>query len=97
MSPTVRRARLAAWLERRGDALETFEIWERSGLYASLPYPADGEPGLDQALADLLALRADGVVRVWKPARHCPPVRWVHAANEERLVVPVGHAGRVAA
>lgn len=100
MTPTLRRARLAAWLERRGDPLETWDVWERSGLYASLPYPeefGDAAPGVNHALTDLLVLLAAGTVRIWKPARHCPPLRWVHATSGERLVTPVGYAGRVAA
>ncbi len=90
--PTVRRARLGAWLERRGDALTTWEVWVFSRLYVGPPHLEKGT-----ALTDLLVLLATGAVRIWKPARHCPPLRWVHAANEERLVVPIGYAGRVAA
>lgn len=95
MSPTVRRARLVAWLERRGDALTTREIWALSRLYLESAGRPDGRP--DLALTDLCVLLAAGAVQIWKPARHCPPLRWVHAANEERLMVPVGYAGRVAA
>jgi hypothetical protein len=95
MSPAVRRARLAAWLERRGDALTTREIWALSCLYMPSASRPDGRP--DLALTDLLALLASGEVRIWKPARHWAPLRWVHVANEERLVTPVGYARRVAA
>lgn len=95
MTPTLRRARLAAWLERRGDALTTREIWVLSCLYMPSASRPEGRP--DLALTDLLVLLASGSVRIWKPARHCPPLRWVHATSGERLVTPVGYAGRVAA